>query len=99
MKAKFTACATGYPEPEVEWFKNGEKIYASDRIIIETENHGLLRMTMSDVTEADVGRYACKITNIHGQDTCFAELFYECKLLFYYSIIICDFYLFVIYST
>lgn len=40
MKAKFTACATGYPEPEIEWFINGDRIYPNDRTQIESEPNG-----------------------------------------------------------
>lgn len=40
MKAKFTACATGYPEPEVEWFRNGDRVYSTDRTKIDIEPNG-----------------------------------------------------------
>lgn len=40
MKARFTACATGLPEPDVEWFKNGERIYSNERTKIEVEPNG-----------------------------------------------------------
>lgn len=42
MKARFTACASGYPEPEVEWFLNGDRIYPNDRTLIEKEPNGKL---------------------------------------------------------
>lgn len=77
MKAKFTACASGYPQPDVEWFRNGDRIYADDRIKIDTEPNGLLRLTITDVTVADVGKYSCRIYNPHGDDICHAELIYE----------------------
>lgn len=80
MKAKFTACATGYPEPEVEWFRNGDRIYSNDRSLIETEPNGLLRLTIGGVTPADVGKYTCRVFNPHGEDTCHAELVYDSKL-------------------
>ncbi|XP_034109415.1 obscurin isoform X3 [Drosophila albomicans] len=77
MTAKFTACATGYPEPDVEWFKNDQKLFPSDRIALDQEPNGLLRLTMKNVSEADVGRYTCRIFNPYGDDTCTAELFYD----------------------
>lgn len=40
MKARFTACATGWPEPDVEWFLNGDRIYTNDRTLIEVEPNG-----------------------------------------------------------
>lgn len=78
MIAKFTACATGYPEPEVEWFKNDQKLFPSNRFLIDIEPNGLLRLTIKNVTEDDVGRYSCRIFNPYGEDICHAELFYDC---------------------
>lgn len=40
MKARFTACATGWPEPEVEWFLNGDRIYPNERTQVEAEPNG-----------------------------------------------------------
>lgn len=79
MKARFTACATGWPEPDVEWFLNGDRIYANDRTIVDIEPNGLLRLTVKNVTPADVGKYTCRVHNPHGEDTCSAELLYDSK--------------------
>ncbi|XP_017836914.1 obscurin isoform X3 [Drosophila busckii] len=77
MTAKFTACATGYPEPEVEWFKNDQKLFPSDRILLDKEPNGLLRLTIKNASEHDVGRYSCRVFNPYGDDICNAELFYD----------------------
>ncbi|XP_030557678.1 obscurin isoform X1 [Drosophila novamexicana] len=77
MTAKFTACAAGYPEPEVEWFKNDQKLFPSEKIEAEKESNGLLRLTIKNVTEADVGRYSCRIYNPYGEEVCNAELLYD----------------------
>ena len=77
MKAKFTACVSGFPLPEIEWFKNGSKLYGGDRFKIETEKNGLLRLIIHDVRETDAGKYTCKAKNKHGEDACSAELIYE----------------------
>lgn len=77
MKARFTACATGWPEPDVEWFRNGDRIYPSDRTLIEAEPNGLLRLTVHNTTHADVGKYSCRIYNPHGEDMCHAELLFD----------------------
>lgn len=79
MKARFTACATGWPEPDVEWFLNGGRIYPNDRTQVDIEPNGLLRLTIHNVTQADVGKYTCRIFNPHGEDSCQAELIYESK--------------------
>ncbi|RZB39359.1 muscle M-line assembly protein unc-89-like [Asbolus verrucosus] len=74
MTAKFTACATGYPEPEVEWYHNNQKIFPSNRIRMESDHTGLLRLVISDLDEDDLGKYSCKITNEYGGDICDAYL-------------------------
>ncbi|XP_055374379.1 obscurin isoform X3 [Condylostylus longicornis] len=77
MVAKFTACATGVPEPEVEWFKNGQKLFPSEKIKMDIEPNGLLRLTVHNVDQSDVGKYSCRIFNPYGDDSCQAELFYD----------------------
>ncbi|XP_046810938.1 obscurin isoform X2 [Lucilia cuprina] len=77
MAAKFTAMATGYPKPEVEWFKNGQKLFPTDKIHMETEANGLMRLCIKDADENDVGRYSCRIYNPHGDDQCEAELMFD----------------------
>lgn len=83
MAAKFTAMATGYPKPEVEWFKNGQKLFPTDKIHIETEANGLMRLCIKDADETDVGRYSCRIFNPHGDDECEAELLFDSKYSFH----------------
>lgn len=77
MKAKFTACVSGHPLPEIEWFKNGNKLFGGDRFKIEAEKNGLLRLIINDVRETDAGKYTCKAKNKHGEDSCSADLVYE----------------------
>jgi hypothetical protein len=79
MTAKFTACASGFPEPEYEWFHDGEKIYPSDRIHMEHEGSGLLRLSIEGVVPSDVGKYKLRIFNPHGEASCEADLNYDCK--------------------
>ena len=77
MTAKFTACASGYPEPEFEWYKNGLRIFPTDRIKMEREGSGLLRLTIRLVDEPDVGLYRLRVFNAHGDADCEAELCYD----------------------
>lgn len=78
MTAKFTACASGYPEPDYEWFKNGKKILpGTARIKMEREGSGLLRLIIRHVDETDVGQYSLRIFNPSGEATCSAELSYD----------------------
>ncbi|KAL7050000.1 hypothetical protein ACKWTF_003934 [Chironomus riparius] len=77
MKAKFTACVSGFPIPEIEWYKNGNKLFGGDRFKLEAEKNGLLRLIINDVRDTDAGKYTCKARNKHGEDSCSAELVYE----------------------
>lgn len=43
MTAKFTACASGYPEPEYEWFCDTVRLHPSNRVEMEKEGTGLVR--------------------------------------------------------
>lgn len=79
MRVKFTACATGEPDPKSEWFKNGEKLLPSDKIHMDHETSGLIRLTVNDCTDKDVGKYSCRVYNQHGEETCHAELSYDSK--------------------
>ncbi|XP_053986008.1 obscurin isoform X6 [Hylaeus volcanicus] len=76
MPAKFTACITGYPEPDFEWYRNGDRIWQTDRIRMDQEG-SLVRLTIANIDELDAGKYVLKIANPHGQDSCSAELIYE----------------------
>ncbi|XP_076762738.1 obscurin isoform X1 [Xylocopa sonorina] len=76
MPAKFTACITGIPEPEFEWFFEGAKVWPTDRIRMDQEG-SLLRLTINNTDVLDAGKYTLKIKNPHGEDSCSAELIYE----------------------
>ncbi|XP_070156196.1 obscurin isoform X8 [Polyergus mexicanus] len=76
MPAKFTACVTGYPEPDFEWYRNGDRLWPTDRIRMDQEG-SLLRLTIVNVDELDAGKYVLKISNPHGEDSCSAEMVYE----------------------
>ncbi|XP_045498877.1 obscurin isoform X7 [Colias croceus] len=77
LSAKFTACATGSPDPDVEWFRNGDKLFPCERIRMDKESTGLLRLTISGVEPSDVGTYKCRIYNPHGDAECSAQLTYD----------------------
>uniref|UniRef100_A0A1B6FN80 Obscurin n=1 Tax=Cuerna arida TaxID=1464854 RepID=A0A1B6FN80_9HEMI len=78
MTAKFTACAMGYPEPDVEWFRGNDKLFPSERIRIEREGTGLLRLSIIGVDPTlDVGQYRCRIFNPHGEESCEAHMVYD----------------------
>lgn len=76
MAARFTACVSGYPEPEFEWYRGGIRMYPTDRIHMDQEG-SLLRITINPVDEDDEGEYTLRIVNPHGGASCQAELIYE----------------------
>ena len=56
----FLRCdALGSPEPEIIWTKNGE-------ILEDFRDKKVL--TIDDVDTADIGTYACNVSNIAGYD-------------------------------
>lgn len=77
MTAKFTACVAGIPEPKVEWYRNDHRLYPTDRVRMQTDPNGLLRLTIAGVDQDDLGTYICKIYNDHGSDSCEAQLRFD----------------------
>ncbi|XP_035445105.2 obscurin isoform X5 [Spodoptera frugiperda] len=77
MSAKFTACVTGTPEPDVEWYRNDERLFPCERIRMDKESTGLLRLTIGGVDPTDVGTYRCRVYNPHGEASCSAQLTYD----------------------
>lgn len=82
MTAKFTACCTGFPKPDFEWFKDGEKLKAGGRYKMDDEGNGLIRLTISSVVEEDVGTYCLKISNPHGEAECSGRLICDSEMPF-----------------
>ncbi|GFS42845.1 obscurin, partial [Trichonephila inaurata madagascariensis] len=74
MTAKFTACITGTPTPEVSWFKDGQPLEPSSRHKMELESTGILRLIVREVEEGDYGNYSVSLTNVHGTATCSAKI-------------------------
>ena len=83
MTAKFTACVTGYPDPEFEWYRDDTKLWPTDRILMENEGAGLLRLTIYRVDEDDAGKYTLRIFNPYGEDKSTGEMIFECKWKFF----------------
>ncbi|XP_060852355.1 obscurin isoform X7 [Rhopalosiphum padi] len=78
MTAKFTACATGWPEPEYEWFLDTNRLYETERIRMEKEGSGLLRLKILHADSIiDSGRYKLRIFNPHGEAYCEASILFD----------------------
>lgn len=65
---------TGYPDPEVIWFKDEQPIKESHHYQIEYDEDGNCSLLISEVSSCDVGKYTCKAINSLGDSTWTAEL-------------------------
>ncbi|XP_025067417.1 obscurin isoform X16 [Alligator sinensis] len=63
--AKFHVKVKGYPEPRLYWFKDGQPLHASDRIL-KTEKKDFNALEVLSVTKEDAGQYSAFITNSAG---------------------------------
>ncbi|VDO56555.1 unnamed protein product [Haemonchus placei] len=58
--------ATGHPEPDLVWTKDGERVATSRRVRLEFDDKGLSELHIHDCTAQDAGIYLCTATNISG---------------------------------
>lgn len=65
---------TGDPNPEIVWYKDGERVEPSDRLQLEQDESGNAYLTIPSCTLADDGIYRVIATNPHGSayDKCTA---------------------------
>ncbi|XP_047481488.1 obscurin-like isoform X2 [Penaeus chinensis] len=75
--ALFKAVVSGKPEPEFKWLKNGGTIVASNRVIMERDPEGLIRLTIKRITPEDAGQYTLKVWNDYGEAICHGKLICE----------------------
>ncbi|XP_013419361.1 titin-like [Lingula anatina] len=65
-KAKFECRVMGDPEPDVQWFKDGQPLQPGRKYKME-KVRGSTTLTISDVTKADAGEYTCTAANPGGK--------------------------------
>uniref|UniRef100_A0A674GNH5 Obscurin n=1 Tax=Taeniopygia guttata TaxID=59729 RepID=A0A674GNH5_TAEGU len=63
--AKFHLKVKGYPQPRLYWFKNGQPLKASDRIL-KTDRQEFHSLEIRDVTKEDAGQYLIFVINSAG---------------------------------
>ncbi|XP_060033624.1 titin isoform X1 [Erinaceus europaeus] len=73
--ATFEAHISGFPVPEVSWYRDGQVISTSTLPGVQISfSDGRAKLTIPAVTKANSGRYSLKATNGSGQATSTAEL-------------------------
>ncbi|KAI1901977.1 hypothetical protein AGOR_G00039980 [Albula goreensis] len=63
--AKMQVRVKGFPRPRVYWFKDGQPLRPSDRILV-SEDKGLHSLEILGVTREDTGEYSSYISNAAG---------------------------------
>ncbi|KAJ7322096.1 hypothetical protein JRQ81_018383, partial [Phrynocephalus forsythii] len=63
--AKFHLKVKGYPEPRLYWFKDGQPVHVSDRIL-KTDKREFHALEILHVTKEDAGEYSVFISNSAG---------------------------------
>ena len=62
--------ASGIPEPDVKWFRNG---------IMKSEGTETALLAFNNVSRTDDGRFKCQANNSAGQSENFVALVVHCK--------------------
>ncbi|XP_015279814.1 PREDICTED: obscurin, partial [Gekko japonicus] len=63
--AKFHLKVKGYPQPRLYWFKDGQPLHASDRLL-KTDKREFHALEVLNVTKKDAGQYSVFISNSAG---------------------------------
>lgn len=67
---------TGKPEPDVQWFRNGQPVCKTSRSMV-TRDGDTSTLILKNVGVTDEGLYSVKATNTAGIATCHGELLME----------------------
>ena len=65
-----TCAASGTPDPDVKWFRNGK---------IKSKGKKTVLLTFNNVNRTDDGRYKCQANNSAGDTENYIELVVHCK--------------------
>jgi hypothetical protein len=74
---RFEAIVSGYPQPEVTWFLDGEPIKESPVYHIITEASGTCILELPQSFPEDEGEYECRAVNEYGTATTKADLYVQ----------------------
>ncbi|VDN88397.1 unnamed protein product [Brugia pahangi] len=65
--AKMCLKVTGYPLPEITWYKDDQMLNEDERHTFYADEDGFFALTIDPVQVEDTGRYTCMATNEYGQ--------------------------------
>ncbi|KAL3997510.1 Immunoglobulin I-set domain family protein [Acanthocheilonema viteae] len=65
--AKMCLKVTGYPLPEITWYKDDQMLHEDERHTFYADEDGFFALTIDPVQVEDTGRYTCMATNEYGQ--------------------------------
>ncbi|KAK0423255.1 hypothetical protein QR680_008049 [Steinernema hermaphroditum] len=65
--AKMCLKVTGYPLPDITWYKDDQLLSEDERHTFYADEDGFFAMTIDPVQVEDTGRYTCMATNEYGQ--------------------------------
>ena len=77
--ATFNCIVAGNPMPKIKWLFENEEIQEnnsqnSKKYKISTSGDGHLKLKVNDVRKADLGKYVCEASNVHGSTFCATKL-------------------------
>ncbi|KAM8849475.1 obscurin isoform 11-T11 [Spinachia spinachia] len=73
--AQFTCVMQSAPNPKIRWFKEGRLLTDQEKYETHSElRSGVLALAIKNLTERDLGRYECELSNRLGTAKCAAEL-------------------------
>ncbi|CDW55769.1 Muscle M line assembly protein unc 89 [Trichuris trichiura] len=64
--AEFECFPIGIPYPDVQWFKNGNPLMPSSRVVMWKDHWGYQRLVILNADLDDMGEYKCQISNAEG---------------------------------
>uniref|UniRef100_A0A0N5CB57 Muscle M-line assembly protein unc-89 n=1 Tax=Strongyloides papillosus TaxID=174720 RepID=A0A0N5CB57_STREA len=71
--AKLCLKVTGYPLPEITWYKDDVLIHETDRIKFYSDAEGHFALCFEGILESDTGRYTCIAQNEFGSASTSAQ--------------------------
>lgn len=77
LNAFLCLSSSGYPDPEVVWYKDDQPIKETRHFQIDYDEEGNCSLIISEVSGDDDAKYTCKAVNNLGEAICSAELIVE----------------------